>query len=145
MQDRRLSRSRSLRPRTPQVAPVNPCPLVSAEDIPVYITNRDRLTTTKDLVNWLKSAGTRRIIILDNASSYPPLLEYYKVLPDGVTVHLLGRNLGPWAFWQEGLHRLQSTPYVVTDSDLVPASECPKDLVSKLNVLLHNRPESGKV
>jgi len=84
-------------------------------------------------------------VIVDNASTYPPLLEFYKNLPTGVEVHLLGRNLGPWAFWQEGLHKQQSIPYVVTDSDLVPAEECPKDLIHRLNVLLHNRPESGKV
>src|SRR5271166_4067804 len=119
--------------------------LVPAEEIPVYLNNRDRLTTTRTTVDWLLSAGTRRIVILDNDSSYPPLLKYYKALPVGVSVEFLGANAGPWAFWDREMHLQQHTPYVVTDSDLVPAEECPKDLISKLQVLLSNRPESGKV
>lgn len=145
MNDRRLSR-RPLRVQLPQIlSPKVTCSLVDASEIPVFITNRDRLTSVKSLVEWLLSAGTRRVVIVDNASTYSPLLDYYKALPMGVSVHLLGRNLGPWAFWQEGMHKSQSTPYVVTDSDLVPDKNCPKDLIQKLNTLLHIRPESGKV
>jgi hypothetical protein len=103
------------------------------------------VSTVRITVDWLLSAGTRKIVILDNDSTYQPLLEYYKTLPAGVSVDYLRTNAGPWAFWDRGMHMGQGTPYVVTDSDLVPADECPKDLISKLNTLLLNRPESGKV
>lgn len=121
------------------------CPVVDATAVPVYINNRDRLTTTKTLVDWCLSAGTRRIVILDNESSYRPLLVYYDNLPSGVEVQLFGQNCGPWAFWHKGLHLLQSTPYVVSDSDVVPTEGCPKDLIRVLNALLNERPQSGKV
>jgi hypothetical protein len=121
------------------------CPIVDAADVPVYVNNRDRVTTTKALIDWLLAAGTRRIVILDNESTYPPLLEYYKNVPAGVEVEFFGENVGPWAFWNRGLHLLQTTPYIVSDSDVVPAEECPTDLVRLLNLLLHGRPQSGKV
>ena len=133
----RLEQKIRTRPAKPSLVPV--------EEIPCYINNRDRVSTVRTTVDWLLSAGTRRVVILDNDSTYPPLLEYYKVLPFGVSVAFLGVNAGPWAFWDRGMHLQQRTPYVVTDSDLVPDEECPKDLISKLQVLLHNRPESGKV
>lgn len=134
---------RPLRPRPVQGTLVA-CPIVNFEDIPVFINNRDRLSTLQGLVQWLQASGTRVITILDNESTYGPLLAYYKALPKGVLVSLLSKNMGPWAFWSLGLHRQQNLPYVVTDSDLLPAPECPSDLIHRLNLLLSTRPESGK-
>ena len=127
--------------------PTRHCPhrIVDASQIPVFINNRDRLSTVRTTVNWLLRTGTQRIVILDNDSSYPPLLEYYRYLPKGVTVEYLRQNAGPWAFWDKNMHLQQSIPYVVTDSDLVPDEGCSGDLIHKLNVLLNERPESGKV
>jgi len=83
-------------------------------------------------------------VILDNDSSYKPLLEYYGNLSVGVSVRYQ-KNLGPWAFWEQGMHQNQRTPYVVTDSDLVPADCCPKDLIEKMLGVLSAYPECGKV
>src|ERR1700678_4193012 len=91
-----------------------------AAQIPVYINNHNRLTTTKAMTEWLLKAGTKRIVILDNGSTYAPLLEWYEKLSEGVEV-VKQSNLGPWAFWESQRHTVQATPYVVTDSDLVPA------------------------
>ena len=43
------------------------------------------------------------------------------------------------------MHQNQRTPYVVTDSDLVPADCCPKDLIEKMLGVLSAYPECGKV
>ena len=114
-------------------------------DIPIYINNRDRVTTTKTMVDWLVAAGSRNVVIMDNNSTYPPLLEYYSRLPSHVGLHKFPANHGPWSFWTADLHRKQTTPYVVTDSDLVPADECPKDLMARLCSLLSRFPHSLKV
>jgi hypothetical protein len=119
--------------------------LIPSEDIPVFINNFNRLSAMREMVDWLRSAGTKHITILDNDSTYRPLLDYYDVLPAGVDVMYLGRNCGPWAFWDHHLHLSQDTPYVVTDADLIPADECPKDLIHKMNVLLDRYPKSSKV
>lgn len=46
-------------------------------DVPIFINARDRLGVMKRLIDWLLDAGYRNLIILDNNSTYPPLLEYY--------------------------------------------------------------------
>ena len=114
-------------------------------DLPVFIVNRNRLGAMRALVDWLRAAGTRRIVILDNASDYPPLLDWYRALPPGVHVQLLTENHGPYVFWQQGVHRVIDTPYVLTDSDIVPADFCPADLIGALLACLTRHPDAKKV
>lgn len=106
-----------------------------AAQIPVYVNNFNRLSSTKALVEWLLKSGTQKVVILDNASTYSPLLEYYNALPAGVSV-VRQENLGPWSFWKTGKHTTQTLPYVVTDADLVPSDCCPLDLIEKMQDLL---------
>jgi SAM-dependent methyltransferase len=113
-------------------------------DIPVFIINRNRLYPLKALVDWLIGAGTKDIRIVDNDSTYPPLLAYYQNLPEQVTVIHMGVNAGPWVVWEHGLVDKVETPYIVTDADLLPAG-CPTDLVEKMLRLLEAHPECGKV
>src|ERR1700675_4608017 len=123
----RLSRSQ-IPVRTTENMAVPATPAVQAADVTIFINNKDRLTSTRALTEWLLRAGTKKITILDNASTYPPLLEWYKGLPEGVTVEM-GPNRGPWGAWSTGRLQTQGNPYVVTDSDLVPANCCPLDLI----------------
>ena len=114
-------------------------------DIPVFIVNRNRLGAMRRLVDWLVAAGTRRVVIMDNASDYAPLLQYYRQLPDGVRVMLMPENHGPYVLWQQGVHKVLDTPYVVTDSDVVPADFCPPDLIGTLLTHLNRHPDAKKV
>jgi hypothetical protein len=119
--------------------------VVDWRDIPVFIVNRNRLAAMQRLIGWLREAGTRRIVILDNASNYPPLLRYYDALPEGVKVLRLLENHGPWVLWQQGVHRVLETPYVLTDSDVVPMAACPSDLIGRMLEVLQRHPEAKKV
>lgn len=117
-------------------------------DIPIFINHRDRVTCLQGLVDWLLAAGYRRIYILDNDSSYAELLDYYQTLPArGVRVIRLGRNVGHRALWDSGVLDLLNirTPYVYTDSDVVPVAECPADFVSRLGQVLGDYPYLYKV
>ena len=113
-------------------------------DIPVFIVNRNRLAALQRLVQWLLGHGTRRIVVLDNASDYPPLLAWYQALPAGVHAMLLPENHGPYVLWQQGVHRVLDTPYVLTDSDVVPADFCPGDLIARLHAALQRWPDAKK-
>src|SRR5271157_1237960 len=124
--------------------PAWPCSLVNPEEIPVYINTRNRLSPMRKLIEWLLASGTKKVVVIDNASTYPPLLEYYR-RGEGFEVYYVGRNGGPRAFWDHELYKKQSTPYIITDADMVPDKGCPKDLIHQMNVLLHENPESGKV
>jgi len=102
---------------------------------PVVINNRDRLTTTKNMVEYLAEYTPEAIpIILDNASTYPPLLEWYKALPSGCNLIRMKVNYGPQAPWS-ALPRPAlecGLPYYcVTDSDL-DLSGVPPDFFSML-------------
>ena len=118
-------------------------------NVPIFINARDRLGVMKKLIDWLLGAGYRNIIILDNDSTYPPLLEYYSELDKDSRVKIitLGKNFGYKALWDskilEYLHI--STPYVYTDPDVLPAENCPKDIVRQLYEILDAHREIRKV
>lgn len=109
-------------------------------DCPVYITVRDRLKDLRRLVEWLERAGHRRIILLDNASSYPPLLEYLAASQH--EVRWLGGNLGSRALWVADM--VPDEPFVLTDPDILPINECPLDVVAHLGRLLDSSPGHPK-
>lgn len=54
-----------------------PSKISDAHDIPIIINNYNRLTMLKKLIDSLTSRGYTNIVILDNQSTYPPLLEWY--------------------------------------------------------------------
>ena len=118
-------------------------------DVPIFINARDRLGVMKKLIDWLLSAGYRKLIVLDNDSTYSPLLEYYAALERDrrVKVIRLQKNFGYKALWLSNiLERLKiSTPYVYTDPDVVPIERCPKNFLKRLMKLLDGNHELRKV
>jgi hypothetical protein len=109
---------------------------------PIFVTNFNNLDRGfKRLLTWLRRAGYEHVAVIDNASTWPPLLEFYEHLLE-VQVMRLAENLGPYAFWHLGLHTRQLVPFVVTDPDVVPAVTCPHDLVGRLHEALSTLPSS---
>ncbi len=97
-------------------------------DIPIVINNRDRLTTLKLLINYLRDRGYNNIIILDNASTYPPLLEWYNLT--SMNIIFLDKNLGHDALEKIKLYStIRKNYFVYTDSDVLPVEECPDDFM----------------
>ena len=123
--------------------------LAETFDLPIFINCRDRLGCLQRLVTWLLEAGYRRIYLLDNASTYPPLRAWYaEICKDPrVTLAQLPENFGYQALWKSGiLHQLDiRTPYVYTDPDTVPVEDCPKGLVARLYQILRRYPFIDKV
>lgn len=113
-------------------------------DLPILIACRDRLTSLVALVCWLESAGHERIILVDNDSTFEPILDYFRETPHSVI--RLGRNIGPRGFWDAGVisGQIRSGRYVVTDPDVVPNPDCPKDAVRLFSELLDRYPDRIK-
>ena len=113
-------------------------------DIPVIINNRNRLSMLQQLIDWLERAEMRSIFIIDNASTYPPLLAYY-----GGSRHpvlRLRENVGYLALWETAVwQEFSDDYYVYSDSDVLPDEACPYDLVKRLLELLEELPEIEKV
>jgi glycosyltransferase involved in cell wall biosynthesis len=94
---------------------------------PVVINNRNRLTTTKNMVEHLVRLNPKqKVIILDNDSTYTPLLEWYKTLGGNVSVQM-HPNHGHLAFWTVGLDKTIGSYFVYTDSDIVLNVDMPAD------------------
>lgn len=105
------------------------------KNIPIFINSRDRLCCLQRLINWLRDADYNNLYILDNDSTYPELLNYYMDLENqGVKIIRFNKNWGHTAIWSSGiLEQLRiRTPYVYTDSDVVPIESCPKDILRHL-------------
>lgn len=84
--------------------------------IPVIVNVFNRLTTTRTLCEQLATLGARPVI-LDNASTWEPLLEWYESCP--FEVIRLSENLGHHAPWITGeIDKLSGEFYCVTDCDL---------------------------
>lgn len=116
-----------------------------AQTTPVFIICRDRVTCLRRLIAWLERAGHDRIYLVDNQSSYPPLLEYLHTCPH--TVIPLKENFGPLAVWRTNLLstlRIEE-PYVVTDPDVVPDDACPPDAIDFFERVLDRFPAFDKV
>lgn len=109
--------------------------------IPVIINNRNRLTTLKGLIDWLNGLDVK-IIVLDNDSTYPPLLDYYRA--SSVEVVHLGKNLGHTAIYHWGGH-LNFPYFIYTDPDLLPRDDCPRDLIDYLVSCKKQYPSINKV
>lgn len=102
---------------------------IEPSEIPVIINNRNRLTTLKQLIEWLEKIGMKNIYIIDNDSTYPPLLNYYKSCPH--KVFLLNQNVGHLALWKTDIfNQFKSNYYIYTDSDVLPIEECPNDVIA---------------
>jgi hypothetical protein len=112
----------------------SPPPAGDPATFPVFIIVRDRVTTLAKLVASLERAGQQRIVLVDNSSTYPPLLEYLAKTPHEVV--RTGRNDGPSSPWTSGLVGATSTRYMVTDPDLYPDPICPPDFVAALSEAL---------
>lgn len=104
------------------------------EQIPVFLVNRNRISFLKNMIEDIKSFPGAVPIVIDNQSSYPPLLEYYSSNPCRVV--RLDSNTGHTAGWTQGVveeitQEMDADYYVYSDPDL-GLGKIPKDVLEKL-------------
>jgi hypothetical protein len=87
--------------------------------IKAIIINRNLLTTLKNTIEFLrKEKRVNEIHVLDQQSTYGPLLDYYKSIPE--TVHYSSTNNGPHYAWDPKHKDLRMGDYfIVTDPDCI--------------------------
>jgi hypothetical protein len=113
-------------------------------DIPIFIISFNRLTYLKILIEDLERLGLHNIKIIDNGSTYPPLMQYYDTIPYDVI--RLKNNLGHLAFWKDNrFKKYRDNFYVVTDPDVKFIDDCPNDIMSRLFECLSKYPYVNKV
>lgn len=88
------------------------------------------------MVSWLEKYGLTNIHIVDNASTYPPLIKYLE--KSVYTVHRLNKNYGHMVVWKSKLFDdiINHQVYVVTDPDIAPNPNLPPDFLSRMYHIL---------
>ena len=114
------------------------------KQIPIILNNYNRLEYLRQLINWLQGAGYRNIYIIDNNSTYAPLLKYYNEIP--YTIFKLNKNIGFLALWKTVIFtRFKNNYYVYSDADILPVTDCPKDFLLYFKSLLSKYNNIDKV
>ncbi|MBK9039663.1 MAG: glycosyltransferase [Bdellovibrionales bacterium] len=117
---------------------------MDSKNLPVIINNRNRFSYLVLLVDWLRKMGYNNIFVIDNCSTYGPLLEYYKTKP--FELIRLKNNYGYLALWNSGIFKkFLGGHYVYSDPDVVPDPDCPSDLLSHMVDILEDNPILEKV
>lgn len=119
----------------------------SSKNIPIIITSFNQLDFLKQLIDYLVSKNFSNIVIIDNNSTYIPLLEYFKEIENRVIIHRLKKNYGHLVFWKryDLFVKYGLGYYVVTDPDVVPLEDCPEDFLIKFQSILNKNPNRMKV
>lgn len=105
--------------------------------VPVYVISFNRLTLLASTVDQLRRFPDVRPVVVDNCSTYPPLLDYLGRV-DAEVVRL-DVHLGKNAPWLSGLAPGGDPYYAVTDPDL-DLGGCPDDLFEVLRAGLDRYP-----
>jgi len=111
--------------------------------IPAFIINYNRLSLPQKMAEFISNNNDIELYIIDNKSTYEPLLDWYNDCPYNVIK--MDNNYGHTVFWDHGLYAkyVKRGMYILSDSDL-DLSSIPNDW---LDVLIegHNRYDYEKV
>jgi len=118
---------------------------------PIFIISFNRPSMLRQLIGRLEKFRVEEgIVVVDNASTYPPLLDYYSALP--YPVIRLNTNYGHTVMgylWTDQAfrkrYRLDSCHYVYSDCDVRPVNDCPDDFMDVFARLLDKYPDTEKV
>lgn len=121
---------------------------LSPTSIPVVFVNFNRHTPLKQFLAWLMSLKHNlSFIILDNASTYQPLLKFYDEIEtkNNIQVIRLPYNFGIRVTYH--LSQLLSSfdYYIVSDPDLIPYGSTPTNIIDVMIQTLEDNPSYNHV
>lgn len=101
------------------------------KNIPIVILNRDRLYPLIDQVTILQKKGYHNITIIDNQSSYQPLLEWYSqsnidVFYNDITDNSCHAFRDLVLMGHPKFLEITSQWFVFNDSDIIPLDTVPE-------------------
>ncbi|MCK9597697.1 MAG: hypothetical protein M0R06_01575 [Sphaerochaeta sp.] len=122
-------------------------------NVPIFIISFNRCTVLKTLVDRLIELEQDRLVVIDNASTYEPLIDYYRKeagrsftlmkMPRNYGHNVVGRLYKDPDFFKK--YELGKTNYIYTDCDVVPVNECPVDFVDTFDRILSKYHRAEKV
>lgn len=110
--------------------------MIEPYSIPVYIISFNRLNYLKQTINWLERNGHTNIRIIDNKSSYEPLLKFYENCP--YKVYKMKKNYGHMVFFKarKFFFIRNFKCFCITDPDILPIDKCPINYMSLFTNIL---------
>jgi hypothetical protein len=104
---------------------------------PVFIMAYNQYTYVKSMVDQLMKYPNLQLYIIDNKSTYPPLVEYLKTIDGkhGVKVLYQDKNYGHKVYERPDIIALGGDKYIVTDPDLLLNDKLPHNFVDILSEL----------
>ncbi len=117
------------------------------KNIPIIIISFNQLSCLKNLVDFLIRNDYKNIVIIDNNSTYKPLLYYFNKIEKWIKVYRLKENYGYRVFWNQDklFAKYSKGYYVITDPDIIPVKECPSDFLQYFKRILDRSPQIDKV
>ena len=119
---------------------------------PIFIISFNRYTMLRAVIERLMELKQERIVVIDNHSSYEPLLEYYEEMKRTIEVLRMAENFGHnvmGRLFQDSnfvsKYNLDRCNFIYTDSDILPTKECPPDFIEKFNEILGRHRDIAKV
>lgn len=118
----------------------------NVNDIKIFIISFNRLECLKKLIDFFRSRDLlSRVIVIDNNSTYKPLLKYLSTIE--CEVIYLNKNYGHLALWKCHIfdNHINNKPYILTDCDVVPLNSIPNDFIEKMYMKLKDNQKLTKV
>jgi hypothetical protein len=114
------------------------------ENVPVFIISFNRVSYIREVIHALEGFGFQNLTIVDNASTYEPLLDYLDKSPHRVV--RLSQNFGHLALWRSERFSkiIDHGKFILNDSDVAPAANCPVDITGMLDEVLERYPRHTK-
>jgi len=105
--------------------------------IPIFIISWNQYTYVKSMVEQLLEYPNMKIYIIDNASTYQPLLDYLKQIDGQNNIKVLYQpeNYGHRVYERPEIYEIGGEMYVVTDPDLKLNSKMPKNFLEIMSGL----------
>ena len=104
--------------------------------IPIVIPVFNSITYLRNMLSALLGRGLRNIIVVDNASTFPPFLDYLSRIGSDVNVIRLNQNRGPHdLFMDRKNYGMLPQYFCLTDPDLEFNPNLPEDFLAELAAL----------
>jgi len=123
---------------------------------PIFIISFNRLSCLKQQIERFYELGQfDNLIIIDNCSTYLPLLEYYETIKESIIIIKCDKNYGHNVLREKPFYggnpefvrkfRMNYKPYAYTDCDILPDEKCPKDFMKLFKEILQKYKSISKV
>jgi glycosyltransferase involved in cell wall biosynthesis len=105
---------------------------MEAHRVPIIVNSFNQLTYLRIMVEQLTALGCENLMVLDQASSYPPLLDYLAELESSFPVVRLKENHGPHWLFTSGLSMTLPDFFIYTDPDIRFPADMPRSFIADM-------------